>query len=447
MRPVAPAAPPFRPHRAGSLWTVLDLRRHKALSSPGFVPLGGLRRACVDKVLAEQESVKGRADNGLPTNGPASASLSTNGAASTDAPFASCMERARLTNSAEPPTQIHGPAQSAQCNALLALHAPARPCAFMPHPRTATVTSTASLRAFVETARWQSFTRAAETLFLTQSAVSKQVQILEQQVGAQLFRRSAKGLSLTPAGSAYLTHACEALATLEAGEARARQLTGGPPAAGTVELSASPALAAYWLIPLLPGFVSASPTTRILLRPRMPDFQRASERFDLEIRLGRGRWTEGHARYLLGQEMSLVASPRLLAGRSVKSPQDLTGLPLLQRAQRGYEWSEWAEAAAPRWDRSGCPELLFEGFSVLVPAVIAGCGLAICPLFMVIDALQRGELVRPLGECVTSASAYYAVTPTSSSRNLALEHLLEWLLAEAARTSERVHGYLRTART
>jgi LysR family transcriptional regulator, glycine cleavage system transcriptional activator len=317
----------------------------------------------------------------------------------------------------------------------------------MPNPRTATVTSTASLRAFVEAARWQSFTRAAETLCLTQSAVSKQVQILEQQVGAQLLRRSAQGLSLTPAGSAYLTHASEALATLEAGEARARQLAGGPRTAGTVELSASPALAAHWLIPLLPGFVAAFPSTRILLRPRLPDFPRDTERFDMEIRLGRGRWTEGQATYLLGQEMSLVASPKLLSGRPVRSPQDLSGLPLLQRAQRGYDWSEWAEAAAPRWDRSGCPELLFEGFSVLVPAAIAGCGLAICPLFMVIDALQRGDLVRPLGECVTSSSAYYAVTPAGSSRNSALEHLSEWLLAEAARTTDRVQDYLRNTGT
>ena len=314
----------------------------------------------------------------------------------------------------------------------------------MSSPRPTSVTSTAALRAFIEAARWQSFTRAAETLSLTQSAVSKQVQMLEQQVGAQLLRRTAQGLALTPSGSAYLTHASEALATLEEGEARARQLAGGAHTAGLVELSASPALAAYWLIPLLPSFRANYPDTRILLRPRLPDFARDSERFDLEIRLGRGRWSQGQSTYLLGQEMALVASPKLLAGRSVQSPEDLSGLPLLQRAQRGYDWNEWAEAAAPRWDRSTCPELLFEGFSVLVPAAIAGCGLAICPLFLVIDALQRGELVRPLGECVTSASAYYAVAPAGSSRNSAREHLLAWLQAEAARTSERVQSYLRS---
>lgn len=299
-------------------------------------------------------------------------------------------------------------------------------------------TSTACLRAFVETARWQSFTRAAETLCLTQSAVSKQVQLLEQQVGVRLLRRAPQGLSLTPAGSAFLAHASEALATLAEGEARARQLAGSEEAGGSVELSASPAFAAHWLIPLLPQFVAVAPSTRLLLRPRLPDFTPVTERFDLEIRLGRGRWPDSQATYLLGREMALVASPKLLAGRSIERAEDLSGLPLLQRAQRGYGWDEWAESAAPDWDRSRSPELLFEGFSVLIPAVVAGCGLAVCPLFLVLDALERGELVRPLGESVTGSCAYYAVTAAGASRNAAREQLLEWLLAQAQRTSERM---------
>lgn len=308
--------------------------------------------------------------------------------------------------------------------------------AVMPILRAAT--STACLRAFVETARWQSFTRAAETLCLTQSAVSKQVQLLEQQLGVRLLRRAPQGLSLTPAGSAYLAHAAEALATLAEGEARARQLAGSEEAGGSVELSASPAFAAHWLIPLLPQFVAIAPTTRLLLRPRLPDFTPATERFDLEIRLGRGRWPDSQATYLLGREMALVASPKLLAGRSIRRAEDLSGLPLLQRAQRGYGWDEWAEAAAPQWDRTASPELLFEGFSVLIPAVVAGCGLAVCPLFLVLDALERGELVRPLGECVIGSSAYYAVIAAGAGRNAAREQLLEWLLANAQATSERV---------
>ncbi len=299
-------------------------------------------------------------------------------------------------------------------------------------------TSTACLRAFVETARWQSFTRAAETLCLTQSAVSKQVQMLEQQVGARLLRRSRQGLSLTPAGNAFLPHASEALATLAEGEARARQLAGHERAGGSVELSASPGFAAHWLIPLLPRFVTAAPATQLVLRPRMPDFAPETERFDLEIRLGRGRWPDSQATYLLGREMALVASPELLAGRSVRGPDDLAGLPLLQRAQRGYGWDEWAEGAAPRWDRRAAPELLFEGFSVLIPAAIAGCGLAVCPLFLVLDALERGQLVRPLGECVTGSSGYYAVVGAAAGRNSARELLLQWLLAQARETSARV---------
>jgi LysR family transcriptional regulator, glycine cleavage system transcriptional activator len=299
-------------------------------------------------------------------------------------------------------------------------------------------TSIACLRAFVETARWQSFTRAAETLRLTQSAVSKQVQLLEQQIGVRLLRREARGLSLTASGNAFLAHASEALATLAEGEARARQLAGRGETGGSIELSASPAFAAHWLIPLLPRFVTQAPATRLQVRPRLPDFSPMTERFDMEIRLGRGRWPDSQATYLLGREMALVASPKLLAGRDVHGAQDLAALPLLQRAQRGYGWDEWADAAAADWDRGDSPELLFEGFSVLIPAAIAGCGLAICPLFLVLDALERGDLVRPLGETVTGASGYYAVVAAGAGRNSAREQLLEWLLAQARETSARV---------
>lgn len=306
----------------------------------------------------------------------------------------------------------------------------------MPSPRVNT--STACLRAFVETARWRSFTRAAETLCLTQSAVSKQVQMLEQQLGVRLMGRAPQGLSLTPAGCAYLAHASEALTALAEGEARARQLAGDAKSGGAIEFCASPAFAAHWLIPRLPRFVASSPSTRLLLRPRLPDFAQASERFDLEIRLGRGRWPDAQACYLIGREMALVASPKLLANRQVNTPRDLSGLPLLQRAQRGFGWDEWAGAAAPEWDRRDAPELLFEGFSVLIPAVVAGCGLAICPLALVLEPLQRGELVRPLGECVEGASAYYAVVASGAGRNSAREQLMEWLMAEARSTSEAI---------
>jgi DNA-binding transcriptional LysR family regulator len=249
-------------------------------------------------------------------------------------------------------------------------------------------------------------------------------------------------LLLTAAGNAYLAHAADALAMLEEGRAIAQQIAGEKSPGSSVEISASPAFAAHWLVARLPRFLASSPTTRLSLRPRLPDFSPVTERFDIEIRVGGGRWPDAQATYLLGKEMALVASPGLLSGRRIESPGDLDGLPILQRAQRGYDWREWAEAVAPDWERRSGPDLLFEGFSVLIPATIAGVGLAICPLFMVLDQLQNGQLVRPLNDCVPARYAYYAVIPAGAGRNAARDRMLDWMLAESRATQARLQAYL-----
>ncbi len=300
------------------------------------------------------------------------------------------------------------------------------------------------LRAFMETARLLSFSRAAESLGITQSAVSKQVQALEQQLGVQLFERHRRALVLTPAANAYLPYAAEALARLEEGRLAARLSTGEEPPYTTLEISASPAFAAQWLIPRLGRFLGTGERkAQIRLRPRLPDLRPAAEHFDLEIRLGGGRWPRAHASYLLGREMALVASPVLLQGRRIRMPADLSGLPILGRAQRGYDWAEWSAAIAPGWSPEGHANLIFEGFSVLVPAAVAGLGLAICPLFLVLEELETGRLVRPLGECVRARHAYHAVVPAGAPHQILRDRFLDWLQAEAKLTRLRLDALLR----
>lgn len=305
----------------------------------------------------------------------------------------------------------------------------------MSHP------STSTLRTFVEVARCQSFTRAAETLCLTQSAVSKQIQSLEEQVGTRLFVRHDKSVGLTASGRAYLAHASEALATLDRGRAAAQMAAGDKEPAASVEIATSPAFAAQWLVPRLQGFRALAPHTRLVLRPRLPDRTPPSERFDLEVRVGAGRWADGRATYLMGREMALVASPGLV-GRQPVPWSELQALPLLQRAQRGYDWSEWGATMAPGWRPPASTGLLFEGFSVLVPAVVAGLGLAICPLFLVIDQLDNGTLVRPLGECVHSREAFHAVLRAGAAAPTVCDRLLGWLHGEARQTNLRIQRHL-----
>lgn len=301
--------------------------------------------------------------------------------------------------------------------------------------------STSALRTFVEVARCQSFTRAAATLCLSQSAVSKQIQSLEDLLSVRLFVRRDKSLTLTASGQAYLPHAHEALALLDQGQTAAQLAAGEREPAASVEIATSPAFAAQWLVPRLRGFRALSPHTRLVLRPRLPDRNSQPERFDLEVRVGAGRWADAQSSYLMGHEMALVASPELV-GRQPAGWQELQRLPLLQRAQRGYDWVEWGKTMAPDWRAPRSTHLVFEGFSVLVPAVTAGLGLAICPLFLVIDQLEKGSLVRPLGECVHSRDAFHCVRLAGSARGSGRDRLIDWLHDEAQQTNLRIQRHL-----
>lgn len=299
-----------------------------------------------------------------------------------------------------------------------------------------------NLRVFIEVARSGSFTRAADTLCVSQSAISKRIQSLEEQLGLELFIRTGKRLHLSPAGDVYLAHVNDAMALLESGQGLAREVAGQHLSPHSLEISASPAFATHWLIPRLPGFIQLNPVSKLSVRPRLPDLASANERFDIEIRLGAGRWPNARSHYLLGREMALIASPELIGGRRIRSVRDLHGLPLLRRAQRGYDWHEWAQAKAPDWEAYLQADTVFEGFSVLIPAIRAGLGLGICPLFMVMDELRSGSLVRPLQEQVLSQSAYYVVLPKSTANPHAQHRFLEWLQEQANATQMVLNSYL-----
>lgn len=302
--------------------------------------------------------------------------------------------------------------------------------------------SLTNLRAFIEVARSGSFTRAADTLCVSQSAISKRIQSLEEQLGLELFIRTGKRLHLSPAGEVYLAHVNDAMALLDSGHGLAREVAGQHPSPHSLEVSASPAFATHWLISRLPGFLQLSSASKLSVRPRLPDLASANERFDVEIRLGAGRWPNARSYYLLGREMALIASPDLVSGRRIRSVHDLQGLPLLRRAQRGYDWHEWAQATSPDWDAYLQADMVFEGFSVLIPAIKAGLGLGICPLFMVLDELRSGALVRPLQEQVFSQSAYYVVLPKSTTSPHAQHRFLEWLKEQADGTQMVLSSYL-----
>lgn len=292
--------------------------------------------------------------------------------------------------------------------------------------------SLTSLRIFSGAARQLNFSRTAEDLHLTQSAVSKHIQALEARLGTALFKRMPTGLRLTHAGAVYLERISAALRLIDEADAQVSH----PNARVALNIAVSPSFAQCCLIPRLQDFFTSHPGVRINLRPRLVSTREKAERFDAEIQLHTGHAAGMTGQYLCGREMCLVAAPALLARHPVDRIEDLARVPLLKRAQRGYGWDEWKSAMAPLWPGPGMEAPEYEGFSVLLPAVLHGLGVAIMPLCIVAQYLSSGALVRPFGEAVEGRYAYYLMQPRPNLGGPYLDAFCSWLAAQAAQIDE-----------
>ncbi|ALM85762.1 LysR substrate-binding domain-containing protein [Bordetella sp. N] len=294
--------------------------------------------------------------------------------------------------------------------------------------------SLTSLRIFTASARHLNFSRAAEELSLTQSAVSKHIQALESRLGVSLFKRLSAGLRLTYAGALYLERVSAALRLLDEADA----LVAHPDARVALNIAVSPSFAQFCLIPGLREFFEAHPEIRINVRPRLVHGREKAERFDAEIQLHTGHMAGMSAQYLCGREMALVGATSLFERNPVHGFDDLANVPLLKRAQRGYGWDEWKSEVASMWPGPSATAPEYEGFSVLLPAVLNGLGAAITPLCMVLDPLREGVLQRPLGEIVDGRYGYYLMRPRPDVGGPALHAFCEWIQARANRINSEV---------
>jgi len=283
--------------------------------------------------------------------------------------------------------------------------------------------SLSSLRVFLAASRHLNFSRAAEELHLTQSAVSKHIQALEVRLGTALFKRLPTGLRVTYAGALYQEKISAAVRLIDEADA----LVAHPDARVNLNIAVSPSFAQFCLIPNLRGFFDLHPEIRVNLRPRLMQGRDRAERFDAEIQLNTGHASGMSTQYLCGREMVLVAAPSLLDRQPIRRLEDLERVPLLKRAQRGYSWEDWKAEVAPLWPGPGASAPEYEGFSVLLPALLHGLGVAIVPLCMVSVHLRNGQLVRPLGEVVEGRYGYYLMRPRPNQGGPYLEAFCHWV--------------------
>lgn len=277
------------------------------------------------------------------------------------------------------------------------------------------------LCAFESAARLQSFTAAAAELSLTQSAVSRQVRALEDQLGAQLFVRERQTVRLTTEGDAYA----------QAVRASLRQIASATlgfranPQGGTLNLAILPTFGTRWLAPRLPSFMAAHPGVTLNLTTRLAPFDFGTDPLDAAIHFGRAEWPHARLDFLMKETVVPACSKAMLKARGWKKPRGLLGAPLLHMESRPQAWRQWFEAAGVA--TSEVPGMLVDQFAVATQAAIAGLGVALLPRFLIESELARGDLVIPFDLPIESDEAYYLAWPLAREAYPPLRVFREWL--------------------
>src|ERR1051325_5304617 len=267
------------------------------------------------------------------------------------------------------------------------------------------------LAGFEAAARHLSFTKAGEELFLTQSAVSRQIKELEEQLGVALFHRRHRALVLTDAGQQFYAATAQVITTMRTATERLRAQSGRKrPLSVTTPLS----FAALWLIPRFAGFTRTHPgvDVRITADTRVQDLER--DGLDIAIRHGPASLAGPNAERLFGERVYPVCSPKLLKKLPLKEPSDLKNHCLLQYSDPDsrhpwLNWKTWLEVAGIA-DLKPASTLSFSGYDQIIPAAVAGHGVALGRIPLLKDLLAAKELVAPFKNSVADpARGYFAI--------------------------------------
>ncbi len=282
-----------------------------------------------------------------------------------------------------------------------------------------------SLLALEAVARLGTASAAAAELNLTQGAVSRQLQVLEGQLGVTLLIRDRHKLRLTPAAQDFVAEARRALTTLSHASLALR----ANPTGGSLNLAILPAFGMHWLAPRLARFAAAHPEVTVNLSTRLKPFDFAATSFDAAIHYGRQDWPGVSALRLMEEEVLAVTAPGLLPAPLTRAEQILDH-PLLQLESRPGDWGRWlAHHGAPA-ERP--PAMLFDQFATMTQAAIHGLGLALIPTFLIARDLAEGRLVPAFGAPVPALGAYYLVWPAATPPRAPLASFRDWLKAEIA---------------
>lgn len=282
-----------------------------------------------------------------------------------------------------------------------------------------------ALRAFEAAARCLSFSKAADELCVTQGAVSRQIQALEERLGVPLFRRLTRRVELTREGEALLPVLTDCFDRIA--ETTARLAARGRDLRIRVAFS----FGIRWLMPRLGRFQALHPDVQVRITVAWrhgSDFDPTE--FDAAIVFSAGEPQGASAVEVMPERLTVICAPAMAA--ALHHPADLARVPLLHGTSEGEDWRRWlTDAGLPLFD-SLEQATVFDAMDPALQAAAAGLGVTVADRMLAADDLASGRLVMPFADIETSSGGYWFVCPDGARDRPALAAFLDWLLAEAA---------------
>lgn len=287
--------------------------------------------------------------------------------------------------------------------------------------------SITAMQCFEAVARHLSFTRAADELALTQSAVSKQVAQLEDLLQHSLFRRVRRRLQLTPAGALYLAEVDKILNQLEM-SARYLRSYGGE--TEVLRVATPPTFGERWLVPRLKGWRLRHPNIHLDVSSALEPVDFRDPRHDVALFYGHGSWPGAECELLLHEHMVAVCAPDLLPAAGIAGPEQLVDFVLLQNTTRPESWHDWY-ASQGREEVHSHHGPRFDTFTLCARAAQEGCGVALLPEFLVAEELASGRLVLAWPHRLASPHAYWLAYPEQMAEVPKVRSFIEWIREKA----------------
>jgi DNA-binding transcriptional LysR family regulator len=295
--------------------------------------------------------------------------------------------------------------------------------------RRSLVPDIANLQAFECAARHGNFTRAAEELSLTQSAVSRQIRDLEQQTGLLLFERVRKRVVLSQAGARFLPDVRRLLSQSDQLMIRAVAAADKEEA---LSIATLPTFGSRWLMPRLPKFLAQRPSVALTIESRADPFDFDEEGFDLAIHYGNPTWPKATSTFLCSEIVLPIASASVVRDLGAQQPADLARAPLLHLTTRPRLWPQWFDANGASPDH-GFRGNRFDQFSMMISAVQADMGVALLPSYLIENDIRVGTLVPVFDLPMATEFGYHIVLPESRQHNTVANAFKDWLLRQVTK--------------